>query len=224
MARELVEHPVTCIDCHDPKSMALRVTRPLMWLRTAGRNGTVVLRDFDTTDALKKAPGFATKGMSIIARVEVTGTAGSICVERFEDYPQLGRFTLRFVSPPIVLPVGSRCVCVCVLIASQRPRPDHRHWQDHQAHHRRELRLNPQIRKWLREYCWTMYCRLGSYVGSACGCHRRKVQVNEHLVFPCLNKYISLHFFFFVCWMPFIQCCVIVGSGAPLLPADKSIR
>ncbi|KAL1801144.1 hypothetical protein ACET3X_001486 [Alternaria dauci] len=43
----------------------------------------------------KKAPGFATKGMSIIARLQVTGTAGSICVERFEDYPQLGRFTLR---------------------------------------------------------------------------------------------------------------------------------
>ncbi|KAH8711879.1 P-loop containing nucleoside triphosphate hydrolase protein [Phaeosphaeriaceae sp. PMI808] len=43
----------------------------------------------------KKAPGFATKGMSIIARLEVTGTAGAICVERFEDYPQLGRFTLR---------------------------------------------------------------------------------------------------------------------------------
>ncbi|KAF1941707.1 hypothetical protein EJ02DRAFT_466391 [Clathrospora elynae] len=43
----------------------------------------------------KKAPGFATKGMSIIARLQITGTAGSICVERFEDYPQLGRFTLR---------------------------------------------------------------------------------------------------------------------------------
>ncbi|KAF2742782.1 hypothetical protein M011DRAFT_481404 [Sporormia fimetaria CBS 119925] len=43
----------------------------------------------------KKAPGFATKGMSIIARLEVTGAAGNICVERFEDYPQLGRFTLR---------------------------------------------------------------------------------------------------------------------------------
>ncbi|KAF1999241.1 hypothetical protein P154DRAFT_523454 [Amniculicola lignicola CBS 123094] len=43
----------------------------------------------------KKAPGFATKGMSIIARLEVTGAAGAICVERFEDYPQLGRFTLR---------------------------------------------------------------------------------------------------------------------------------
>ncbi|CAI6331863.1 unnamed protein product [Periconia digitata] len=43
----------------------------------------------------KKAPGFATKGMSIIARLDVTGTAGALCVERFEDYPQLGRFTLR---------------------------------------------------------------------------------------------------------------------------------
>ena len=27
-ARKLVTHPVTCLDCHDPKSMALRVTRP----------------------------------------------------------------------------------------------------------------------------------------------------------------------------------------------------
>jgi nitrite reductase (cytochrome c-552) len=27
-ARKLVEHPVACIDCHDPSSMALRVTRP----------------------------------------------------------------------------------------------------------------------------------------------------------------------------------------------------
>lgn len=43
----------------------------------------------------KKAPGFATQGMSIIARLQVTGAAGAVCVERFEDYPQLGRFTLR---------------------------------------------------------------------------------------------------------------------------------
>jgi len=43
----------------------------------------------------KKAPGFATKGMSIIARLEVISGAGAICVERFEDYPQMGRFTLR---------------------------------------------------------------------------------------------------------------------------------
>ncbi len=27
-ARKLVEHPVTCIDCHDPASMQLRITRP----------------------------------------------------------------------------------------------------------------------------------------------------------------------------------------------------
>jgi peptide chain release factor subunit 3 len=33
--------------------------------------------------------------MSIIARLEIIGGAGNICVERFEDYPQLGRFTLR---------------------------------------------------------------------------------------------------------------------------------
>jgi nitrite reductase (cytochrome c-552) len=27
-ARKLVEHPIACLDCHDPKTMALRVTRP----------------------------------------------------------------------------------------------------------------------------------------------------------------------------------------------------
>ncbi len=27
-ARKLVQHPVTCIDCHDPKTMQLRITRP----------------------------------------------------------------------------------------------------------------------------------------------------------------------------------------------------
>jgi nitrite reductase (cytochrome c-552) len=27
-ARKLVEHPVACIDCHDPETMALRITRP----------------------------------------------------------------------------------------------------------------------------------------------------------------------------------------------------
>jgi len=27
-ARKLVEHPIACIDCHDPETMALRVTRP----------------------------------------------------------------------------------------------------------------------------------------------------------------------------------------------------
>ncbi|KAL9101206.1 MAG: hypothetical protein Q9187_009268, partial [Circinaria calcarea] len=43
----------------------------------------------------KKPPAFAAKGQSIIAQLQVIGGAGAICVERFEDYPQLGRFTLR---------------------------------------------------------------------------------------------------------------------------------
>ncbi|KAL2068831.1 hypothetical protein VTL71DRAFT_15169 [Oculimacula yallundae] len=43
----------------------------------------------------KKPPTHAKKGDSIIARLEVIGGAGSVCVERFEDYAQLGRFTLR---------------------------------------------------------------------------------------------------------------------------------
>ena len=43
----------------------------------------------------KKPPPFGKQGMSIIARLEVTGAAGRVCVERYEDYPQMGRFTLR---------------------------------------------------------------------------------------------------------------------------------
>ena len=43
----------------------------------------------------KMPPTHAKKGDSIIARMQVIGGAGSVCVERFEDYPQMGRFTLR---------------------------------------------------------------------------------------------------------------------------------
>ncbi|CAK7225946.1 translation termination factor GTPase eRF3 [Sporothrix bragantina] len=43
----------------------------------------------------KLPPSHAIRGDSIIARLSVTGGAGSVCVERFEDYPQMGRFTLR---------------------------------------------------------------------------------------------------------------------------------
>ncbi|KAL7622070.1 translation termination factor GTPase eRF3 [Parahypoxylon ruwenzoriense] len=43
----------------------------------------------------KVPPTHAKKGDSIIARMQVTGGAGSVCIERFEDYPQMGRFTLR---------------------------------------------------------------------------------------------------------------------------------
>ncbi|KAL1955697.1 hypothetical protein VTO42DRAFT_8169 [Malbranchea cinnamomea] len=43
----------------------------------------------------KRPPPFASKGQTIIARLEVIGSAGAVCVERYEDYNQLGRFTLR---------------------------------------------------------------------------------------------------------------------------------
>lgn len=43
----------------------------------------------------KRPPPFANKGQMIIARIEVTSAAGAVCVERFEDYSQMGRFTLR---------------------------------------------------------------------------------------------------------------------------------
>lgn len=43
----------------------------------------------------KVPPSHAKKGDSIIARMQITGSSGAVCVERFEDYPQMGRFTLR---------------------------------------------------------------------------------------------------------------------------------
>ena len=43
----------------------------------------------------KRPPPFASKGQTIIARLEITSSAGSVCAERFEDYNQMGRFTLR---------------------------------------------------------------------------------------------------------------------------------
>ncbi|KAI1326712.1 hypothetical protein F5Y16DRAFT_373795 [Xylariaceae sp. FL0255] len=43
----------------------------------------------------KVPPTHARRGDSIIARMEIIGGAGSVCVETFENAPQLGRFTLR---------------------------------------------------------------------------------------------------------------------------------
>ncbi|KAL2870787.1 translation termination factor GTPase eRF3 [Aspergillus lucknowensis] len=43
----------------------------------------------------KRPPPFASRGQTIIARLEITSSAGAVCVERFEDYNQMGRFTLR---------------------------------------------------------------------------------------------------------------------------------
>ena len=40
----------------------------------------------------KKPPQFATKGQKIVARLR---TNTPLCLEKFDDYPMLGRFTLR---------------------------------------------------------------------------------------------------------------------------------
>lgn len=43
----------------------------------------------------KKPPPFASKGQTIIARLDVIGNTGKVCLERYEDHNQLGRITLR---------------------------------------------------------------------------------------------------------------------------------
>ncbi len=46
-ARKLVEHPVACIDCHDPATMALRVTRPGFLNAYRGYMTTKGVADYD---------------------------------------------------------------------------------------------------------------------------------------------------------------------------------
>ncbi|EPQ59208.1 hypothetical protein GLOTRDRAFT_35264, partial [Gloeophyllum trabeum ATCC 11539] len=55
---------------------------------------TALLHYFDkaTGRKSKKPPQFAKRGQKIVALIE---TAQPVCIERFVDYPQLGRFTLR---------------------------------------------------------------------------------------------------------------------------------
>lgn len=55
---------------------------------------TALLHYYDkkTGKKSRKPPQYAKKGMKIVALIETTAP---ICVERFADYPQLGRFTVR---------------------------------------------------------------------------------------------------------------------------------
>lgn len=89
----------------------------------------------------KTPPSHAKKGDSIIARMEVIGGAGSVCVEKFEDYPQLGRFTLRDQVSNTIQYIhlslwfrSAALTCMYVLGTNDR------NWQDHQADHRRSGR------------------------------------------------------------------------------------
>ena len=46
-ARKLVEHPVACIDCHDPATMQLRVTRPGFLRGIAAYKASQGVKDYD---------------------------------------------------------------------------------------------------------------------------------------------------------------------------------
>jgi peptide chain release factor subunit 3 len=50
------------------------------------------LIDKKTGRRTKRPPQFVKQGQKVIARIE---TDQPVCVETFEDYPQLGRFTVR---------------------------------------------------------------------------------------------------------------------------------
>ncbi len=67
----------------------------------------------------KVPPTHAKRGDSIIAQLRVTSGAGAICVEKFDDYPQMGRFTLRDQVGPPPKP-GSTAATVGLLTDSRR--------------------------------------------------------------------------------------------------------
>ena len=64
--------------------------------------------DKKTGKKSKRGPQFAKKGMKVIALIE---SVGPVCVERFKDYPQLGRFTLRDEGRTIAV---SYCALYCL--------------------------------------------------------------------------------------------------------------
>ncbi|CAG8577454.1 5578_t:CDS:10, partial [Dentiscutata heterogama] len=65
------------------------------------------LIDKKTGRKSKKPPQFVKKGQKVIARLE---TQGPICVEAFEEYPQLGRFTLRDEGKTIAIGKVSKVI------------------------------------------------------------------------------------------------------------------
>lgn len=46
-ARQYVDHPITCIDCHDPETMALRITRPAFMQGIADYKASQGIDDYD---------------------------------------------------------------------------------------------------------------------------------------------------------------------------------
>lgn len=77
----------------------------------------------------KNPPTHAKKGDSIIARMQVIGGAGSVCIERFEDYAQMGRFTLR--DQVRILTFYQSDFRELTRVTGT----NHCHWKDHEAHY-----------------------------------------------------------------------------------------
>lgn len=78
----------------------------------------------------KRPPAYASRGQTIIARLEVTSAAGAVCIERFEDYNQMGRFTLR---DQVSCAFQSLHVHMLTIFAG----PNSGYRYDHQAYHER---------------------------------------------------------------------------------------
>ncbi|BGP19545.1 hypothetical protein JCM10213_000145 [Rhodosporidiobolus nylandii] len=80
----------------DTKNIITAGYGAVMHVHTASEEITLsaLLHYYDKKTGRKsrKPPQFAKKGMKIIALVEASGP---VCVERYADHPQLGRFTLR---------------------------------------------------------------------------------------------------------------------------------
>ncbi|KAJ5717700.1 hypothetical protein N7488_003346 [Penicillium malachiteum] len=58
----------------------------------------------------KRPPPFVSRGQTVIARLEVTSTAGAVCVEEFAEYQQLGRFTLRDQGQTIAIGMVTKLI------------------------------------------------------------------------------------------------------------------
>ena len=53
--KETSQHPVSCVDCHDPSSMALRITRPAFMIGIAAYKATLGVNNYDVSTMATRA-------------------------------------------------------------------------------------------------------------------------------------------------------------------------
>jgi peptide chain release factor subunit 3 len=84
------------IAVYEHKNIICAGYQAVLHLHTAIEEVSIVsllhLIDKKTGRKSKRPPPFVKQGQKVICRFE---TSGVICMESFDDYPQLGRFTLR---------------------------------------------------------------------------------------------------------------------------------